>query len=139
MTDKSTRKDLFRNAINKRLQEIKEDETKANLNERGWFTAQKVYREHLDKPLTKAEWRDVFKNISFVQGAACKTANQISNNSRITYVCSSVLDNRNKFVNTVTWCPFNLAIRRIEEGGQCKFMSLIYIKSILVLNTFSSL
>jgi len=28
MTDKSTRKDLFRNAISKRLQEIKEDETK---------------------------------------------------------------------------------------------------------------
>ena len=49
MTDKSTRKDLFRSAISKRLQEIKEDETKANLNERGWFTAQKVYREHLDK------------------------------------------------------------------------------------------
>jgi len=34
MTDKSTRKDLFRNAISKRLQEIKKDETKANLNER---------------------------------------------------------------------------------------------------------
>jgi len=50
------------------------------------------YREHLDKALTKAEWRDVFKNISFVQGAACKTANQISNNSRIIYVCSSVLE-----------------------------------------------
>ena len=92
-----------------------------------------------DKALTKAEWRDVFKNISFVQGAACKTANQISNNSRITYVYSSVLDNRNKFVNTVAWCPFNLAIRQIEDGGQCKFMSLIYIKSILVLKTFSSL
>ena len=91
MTDKSTRKDLFRNAISKRLQEIKKDETKANLNERGWFTAQKVYREHLDKARTKAEWRDVFKNISFVQGAACKTANQMSNNSTITYVCSSVL------------------------------------------------
>ncbi len=126
MTDKSARKDLFRNAISKRLQEIKEDETKANLNERGWFTAQKVYRERLDEALTKAEWRDVFKNISFVQGAASKTANQISNNSRITYVCSSVLDSRNKFVNTATWCPFNLAIRRIEEGGQCKFVSLVF-------------
>jgi len=32
-----------------------------------------------DKALTKAEWRDVFKNISFVQGAACKTVNWISN------------------------------------------------------------
>jgi len=95
MTDKSTRKDLYRNAISKRLQEIKEEETEENLNERGWFTAQKVYREHLGKALTKAEWRDVFKNISFLQGATCKRANQISNNSRITYVCSSVVDKKN--------------------------------------------
>ena len=52
----------------------KEDETKANLNEGGWFTAQKVYREHLDQALTKAEWRDVFKNYPLfrVQSAACK-------------------------------------------------------------------
>jgi len=105
MTDKSTRKDLYRNAISKRLQEIKE-ETEENLNERGWFTAQKVYREHLDKALTKAEWRDVFRNIYILQGATCKRANQISNNSRITYVCSSVVEFF--FVNTGAWCPFIL-------------------------------
>ena len=122
MTDKNTRNDFYCNAISKRLQEIKEDETEENLNERGWFMAQKVYREHLDKALTKTEWRDVFKHISFLQGAACKMAVQISNTSRTTYVCSSVLDNRNKFVNTSSWCPFNLAIKRIEEGGHCKFM-----------------
>ena len=120
MTDKNTRNDFYCNAISKRLQEIKEDETEENLNERGWFMAQKVYREHLDKALAKTEWRDVFKHISFLQGAACKMAVQISNTSRTTYVCSSVLDNRNKFVNTSSWCPFNLAIKRIEEGGHCK-------------------
>jgi len=56
------------------LQEIKEDETEENLNERGWFMAQKVYREHLDKTLTKTQWRDVFKHISFLQGAGSKVA-----------------------------------------------------------------
>ena len=98
--------------------------------------AQKVYREHLDKALTKTEWRDVFKHISFLQGAGSKVAVQISSSSRITYVCSSVLDNKNKFVNTSSWCPFNLAIKRMEEGGHCKFMPVhvfnIFIKSILI-------
>jgi len=92
MTDKFTRKDFYRYAISKRMQEIKEDEKKKNLIDRGWFTAQKVYGENLDKALTKTEWRDIFKNISFRQGAVCKVAVQISNNSRTTYVCSSVLD-----------------------------------------------
>jgi len=136
ITDKNTRKDLYCNAINKRLQEIKEDETEENLNERGSFMAQKVSREHLDNALTKTEWRDVFKHISFLQGTGCKVAVQIYNTSRTTYVCSSVLDNKNKFVNTSSWCPFNLAIRRIEEGGHCKFMPVhvfnIFTKNILI-------
>jgi len=37
MTDKNTIKDFYRNAISKRLQEIEEDETKENHNERGWL------------------------------------------------------------------------------------------------------
>jgi len=37
ITDKNTR-NFYRNAISKRLQEIEEDETEENLNERGWFT-----------------------------------------------------------------------------------------------------
>ena len=55
MIDKSARKNFYRYANYKRLQEIKEDKTKDNLNKRDWFMCQKVAEETMAEKTRRGE------------------------------------------------------------------------------------